>query len=374
VKIAKIETRLIPPRWSLVRIETECGLVGWGEPTLEGQAATACQAVEQFGRVLIGEDPRRIEHLWQSMYRGGFYRGGPILCSAISGIEQALWDIVGKHYDTPVYNLLGGAVRDRIRMYCHSGGGTPEQAALAAEVAKTKGFTALKTGMTPGATRLVDSPAVVDAVVDRIAAMRDAVGRDFDIAIDCHGRLTPAMATRLIRAVEPYQPMFVEEPVLPENVEALAAVTHKVDTPIATGERLFTKFGFRPVLEAGAAHILQPDPSHCGGILEAKKIAAMGEAYYAGLAPHCPLGPVTLAAALQIDACCPNFLIQEHTNGALGDGYITNPFEVVDGYIALPTGPGLGIEIDEEKINAMEPHQWITPQIRHEDDGSVADW
>ncbi|MCC7493218.1 MAG: galactonate dehydratase [Fimbriimonadaceae bacterium] len=373
MKITAVTTRLLPPRWSLVRIETDAGIVGYGEPTLEGQAKTACVAVEQLARTLIGEDPRRIEHLWQAMYRGGFYRGGPILCSAISGIEQALWDIVGKLHGVPVYALLGGACRDKIRMYCHAGGNTPAEAAAAARRAQEAGFTALKTGMVSGATQIVDTPRVVDEAVARIAAMREAVGREMDIAIDCHGRLSTAMAIRLCDAVADLQPMFVEEPVLPENVDALKKVVAHVNVPIATGERLFTKFGFRPVLEAGAADIVQPDLSHAGGILECKKIAAMAEAWYAGLAPHCPLGPISLAACLQLDACCPNFVIQEHTIGALGEGYLRQPLVIENGYLALPTGPGLGIELDEEAIAAMPEHDWVTPQLRHSD-GSVADW
>ena len=374
MKITRISTRLVPPRWSLVKIETDEGLVGWGEPTLEGLARTACTCVEELGRGLIGEDPRRVEHLWQSLYRGQFYRGGSLVLSALSGIEQALWDITGKFYNTPVYNLFGGAVRDRIRMYCHAGGSTPDQAAEAARNARAAGFTALKTGMTAGATRIVDSPQVVDDTVARIAAMREAVGRDFDIAIDCHGRLSPAMAIRLCDAVADLMPMFVEEPVLPENVDALLQVARHVNVPLATGERLFTRFEFRQVLQDGAIAIVQPDVSHAGGIGETRKIAAQAETCYAGLAPHCPLGPVALAACLQVDACSPNFVIQEHTAGALGAGYLRQPFVIQDGYIELPTGPGLGIDIDEEAVIAMGEHDWATPQLRHADDGSVADW
>lgn len=373
MKITAVTARLIPPRWSLVRIETDTGLVGWGEPTLEGHARTACCAVEEMSRVLLGEDPRRIEHLWQAVYRGSFYRGGPILCSALSGIEQALWDIVGKHHGVPVHELLGGRVRDKIRVYRGAGGGTPEQAAAAVRRLRDEGFTALKTGMTDGATAIVDTPAVVDATVERIAAMREAAGREFDLAIDCHGRLSPAMAIRLSRAVEEYLPLFVEEPVLPENLDALRQVAAHTSVPIATGERLFTKYSFRAVLETGAVAIVQPDLSHAGGILEVKKIAAMAEAWYAGLAPHCPLGPVALAASLQVAACCPNFVIQEHTQQALGEGYLKQPFIVRDGYLEVPTGPGLGIELDEAAIAAMPGHDWMTPQLRHAD-GSVADW
>ncbi len=373
MKITRVSCQLIPPRWSLVRIETDEGIVGYGEPTLEGHARTAITCVEENAPLLIGEDPRRIEHLWQVLYRGAFYRGGPLLTSALSGIEQALWDIVGKYHGVPVYELLGGPCRDRIRMYRGVGGATPEAAAAAALAAKEQGFDCLKTGAADGACRLIDTPRIVDDAVARIAAMREAVGRDFDIAIDCHGRFSPAMALRFCDAVADLTPMFVEEPVLPENVDALAALTRKARVPIATGERLYTKWEFREVLEKCELAVVQPDLSHAGGISESKKIAALAEAWYVALAPHCPLGPVALAACLQVDACCPNFLVQEHTPDALGKGYLRQPLVVENGHIALPTGPGLGIELDEEAIAAMPSHDWLTPQLRHAD-GSVADW
>jgi galactonate dehydratase len=373
VKIVSVTARLIPPRWSLVRIETDTGLVGWGEPTLEGHARSAVTCVQENAPLLVGEDPRRVAHLWQALYRGSFYRGGPLLTSALSGIEQALWDIVGKDLGVPVYALLGGACRDRIRMYAHAGGATPEEAAASARRLQAQGFDCLKTGAVNEPTALVDTPRVVDEAVARIAAIRAAVGTDFDIAIDCHGRLSPAMALRFCDAVEPLRPMFVEEPVLPDNVEALARLTRQARVPIATGERLFTKWAFREVLERCTLAVVQPDLSHAGGILECHTIAMLAEAWYAGLAPHCPLGPVALAACLQVDACCPNFLVQEHGAAALGAGYLKQPFVVERGYIALPTGPGLGIEVDEEAIAAMPEHDWLTPQWRHKD-GSVADW
>ena len=292
---------------------------------------------------------------------------------AVGTLELALWDIVGKYHGVPVYELLGGPCRDRIRMYRGVGGATPEAAAAAALAAKEQGFDCLKTGAADGACRLIDTPRIVDDAVARIAAMREAVGRDFDIAIDCHGRFSPAMALRFCDAVADLTPMFVEEPVLPENVDALAALTRKARVPIATGERLYTKWEFREVLEKCELAVVQPDLSHAGGISESKKIAALAEAWYVALAPHCPLGPVALAACLQVDACCPNFLVQEHTPDALGKGYLRQPLVVENGHIALPTGPGLGIELDEEAIAAMPSHDWLTPQLRHAD-GSVADW
>jgi galactonate dehydratase len=373
VRITNVTTQLIPPRWSLVRIETDDGLVGYGEPTLEGHASTVCACIAELTPLLVGEDPRRIEHLWQMLYRGGFYKGGPVLVSAISGLEQALWDIVGKHHGVPVYELLGGACRDRIRMYRGAGGGTPEAAAESARAAKAAGFTCLKTGGPEGAVRLIDHPRLIDEAVAKVAAMRSAVGDDFDIAVDCHGRLSPAMAVRLCDALADLKPMFVEEPIPPENLDALAQVTRKSRVPIATGERLYTKWAFRDALERCELAVVQPDVSHAGGILECKKIGALAECWYTALAPHCPLGPLALAACLQVDACTPNFLVQEHTPPALGVGYLKQPLVVENGHIALPTGPGLGIELDEEAIAAMAPHAWLTPQLRHED-GSVADW
>lgn len=267
------------------------------------------------------------------MYRGAFYRGGPILTSAISGVEQAMWDILGKSLNVPVYKLLGGACRDKIRIYAHVGGRTPEEFSRDALAKVEQEFTAVKTSLFE-AVRIVDTLSVLKKVVENFQAMRDAVGEDVDIAVDCLGRLSPAMAIRMARALEPYYPMFLEEPCLPENVDAMALISRSTSIPIATGERLFTKWGFREVLEKQAASILQPDLCHAGGILECKKIAAMAEAYYAGVAPHNPLGPIALAASIQLDACIPNFLIQEQVT--LGEGYLEKPFTMKDGYIELP--------------------------------------
>lgn len=371
MKITRLETFLVKPRWLFLKMYTDVGLVGLGEPIVEGRARTVAEAVAELAEYLVGQDPRRIEHHWQAMYRHAFYRGGPVLTSAISGVEQAMWDILGQSLGVPVYQLLGGACRDRIRIYSGCGGSTPEEAAKNARARVDRGFTALKTGVGGGPVRIVDSMAFVEGVVERFAAMREAVGKEVDIAIDFHGQVSPAMAVRLAQALEPYYPLFIEEPCLPENVDTMVTVARSTSIPIATGERLFTKWGFRQVLEKQAAAIVQPDICHAGGILEGKKIAAMAETYYAAVAPHNPLGPISLAACLQVDACIPNFLIQEQTT--LGEGYLKEPFPMVDGSIPLPTRPGLGIELDEDSLADKLGHDWKNPQLWHAD-GSVADW
>ncbi len=371
MKITKLETLFVEPRWLFLKVHTDAGIVGLGEPIVEGRSQTVATAVQEIGRYLIGQDPTRIEHHWQAIYRGQFYRGGPVLCSALSGIEQALWDITGKYYGQPVYKLLGGATRDKIRMYGWVGGKTYGDYIERAKISVESGHTMLKMGI-PGALNIVDTPAKVDEVVEQFSNVRNTVGRTVDIGIDFHGRVSPAIAVRLAKALEPYDPIFIEEPILPENVDALVTVARSTSIPIATGERLFTKWGFREVLEKQAAVILQPDLSHAGGILEGKKIAAMAECYYAAIAPHCPLGPIALASSLQLDACIPNFLVQEHVT--VGEGYLKEPFVVKDGYIELSDKPGLGIELDDEAIaDKLYDGSWETPRFWHAD-GSVADW
>jgi galactonate dehydratase len=292
--------------------------------------------------------------------------------SALSGIEQAMWDIVGKWLGQPVYRLLGGPTRERIRLYRWGGGANAEECAQRAREIQAQGFTAMKVNLPRAPLWPIDSLELVQETERRFAAMREAVGPTFDIAIDFHGQSSPAMSIRLAKALEPYYPMFIEEPVLPGAVEELARVARSTSIPIATGERLFTKWEFRPVLEAGAAAVVQPDLSHAGGIVEGKKIAALAECHYASVAPHCPLGPIALAACLHLDAAIPNFLIQEHVT--LGEGYLKEPFRLADGYLELPTKPGLGVELDEEAL-AEKTHDgaWETPALRHVD-GSVGDW
>jgi galactonate dehydratase len=353
MKITALETFHVKPRWMFLKVSTDEGLVGWGEPIVEGRARTVARAIEDLKPLLLGQDPRRIEHLWQTMYRGTLYRGGPILVSAISGVEQALWDIKGKACGLAIYEMLGGACRTRIRMYAHCDGASPRDVSFQAKGLRVKGYTAVKTGI-EGPVRAMEPPAFVEKTVARVAAIRQEIGNEIDVAVDFHGRVGPAFAPRLIEALAPLNPMFIEEPCLCENLEAMARIAAGTTIPIATGERLCTRWGFRRVLELGAAAILQPDVCHAGGIWETRKIAAMAETYDATIAPHNPLGPISLAACLHVDACTPNFLVQEHVGLAnrwdLGSGYLVKPFTVREGYVDLPDGPGLGIEIIEDAL------------------------
>jgi len=383
MKITDLKTIHIKPRWMFLKIETDEGIVGWGEPVLESRAKTVEAAVHELRRILIGADPLKIEHLWQLMYRGTFYRGGVVLCSAISGIEQALWDIKGKYYNMPVYEMLGGACRDRVRMYGHLKPAghpgdfpIPDMLAIAEQRLK-EGFDVVKYSIIPP-IRPIDNMKMVDKVVERFAAVRDYVGKEVDIAIDFHGRVSPAMSIRLIQALEPYYPLFVEEPVLPENVDELVRVSRSTSIPIAAGERLVTRWGYRELIEKQAVAVVQPDLCHCGGIFEARKIAAMAEMYYMQVAPHNPLGPISLAACLQLDACIPNLLAQEHPgmpdHQDLGVGILKKPFEIENGCIRIPSGPGLGIEVDEDALEALAGDgEWEAPHLFFED-GSIADW
>jgi galactonate dehydratase len=367
MKITKLETFPVKPRWLFLKIHTDEGLVGLGEPILEGRALTCARAVDELALYLVGKDPRRVVHHWQAMYRHAFYRGGPILTSALSGVEQALWDLAGKSLGVPVYQLFGGPTRDHIRLY--KGGGNPKSIKEWID----RGFTAFKTGVAGGrSARIVENKAFVDRSVERFAALREAAGPEVDIAIDFHGAISPQTAKLLIKALEPYQPMFIEEPCQCQNVDVMAEIARGTHLPIATGERIFTKWGFREILEKHAATILQPDLCHAGGINEVRIIAGMAEAYYAGIAPHNPLGPISLAACIQLDAAIPNFLAQEHTT--LGEGYLKNPFVFKDGFVELPTGPGLGIELDEDALEGKIDHDWRNPETYHPDDNSVVDW
>src|SRR5690606_1590283 len=296
------------------------------------------------------------------------YRGGPILTSALSGIEQALWDIKGKALGVPVYELLGGPTRRRVRVYAHAR--TPDQ--LRARHAQ--GFRAFKTGLTKEQpARIVENPARIETAAEGFAKLREAGGPDVDIGIDCHGAIQPQTAKVLVKALEPYQPMFIEEPVQCQNVDAMAEIARSTHIPIATGERIFTKWGFREILEKGAAMILQPDLCHAGGILECRLIAGMAEAYYAAVAPHNPLGPISLAAGVQLAASIPNFVCQEQVS--LGGGYLKEPFVLdSDGFLPIPTKPGLGIELDDDALADKIGHDWRNPETYHPDDGSVVDW
>jgi len=385
LKITKLETFHVKPRWLFLKIYTDEGIVGFGEPIVEGKSIATEAAVHSLGKIIIGKDPCNIEHLWQMMYRGSFYRGGPIITSAISGIEQALWDIKGKYYKMPIYEMLGGKVRNKIKMYPHIDGAYPSLGDTSTKrwvecalKRKEEGFDTIKLGL-DGPMKFLESPKDIDKFVSKFAAVRKAVGEEMDIAIDFHGRVSPALAIKFCKALEPYNPLFIEEPVLPENTNALIDVKRSTSIPIATGERLFTKWGFKDLLVNHSADIWQPDVCHAGGIFEVKKIAAMAEVNYASIAPHNPLGPISLAACLQVAACTPNFFIQEFLgmeNGwELGEVYLKKPFKVEKGYINVPTGYGLGIEVNEESLKTMSyDGNWESPLFFNEEDGSIADW
>src|SRR6266852_751077 len=367
LKITKLEMFLVKPRWLFLKVHTNAGIIGYGEPITEGRALTCREAVKEIEPYLIGKDPRRVAHHWQAIYRHAFYRGGPILTSALSGIDQALWDIKGKALGVPVYELLGGPTRDRVRVYAHSGSPDSMKRDMA------KGFTAFKTGPAKRRpARYIETPAAVQYAAERFAELRKTVGNEVDIAIDFHGAISPATAKLLIKAIEPYQPMFVEEPCQAQNHDVMADIARGTHLPIATGERVFTKWGFREVLEKKAAVVLQPDLCHAGGITEVRLIAGMAEAYYADIAPHNPLGPISLAAGVQMAASIPNFLCQEQVS--LGDGYLKKSFVLRDGYLDLPTGPGLGIELDETALADKISHDWKNQEAYDKDDGSVVDW
>ena len=367
LKITKLETFLVKPRWLFLKIHTNAGIVGLGEPITEGRALTCATAVKEVEPYLVGKDPRPVAKHWQAIYRHAFYRGGPILTSALSGIDQALWDIKGKALGVPVYELLGGPTRDRVRVYAHAS--RPDQM----KSLKAKGFTAFKTGVAKKRpARYIETPAEIEYAKETFAELRQAMGKDVDIAIDFHGAISPATAKLLIRAYEPYQPMFIEEPCQAQNVDTMAEIARGTYLPIATGERLFTKWGFREVLEKKSATVLQPDMCHAGGITEVRLIAGMAEAYYADVAPHNPLGPISLAAGVQLSASIPNFLCQEQVS--LGEGYLKQPFQVRDGYLDLPKGPGLGIELDENALADKIGHDWKNPESYDAEDNSVVDW
>lgn len=381
MKIDRVDTFLVPPRWLFCRIATDDGLVGWGEPVVEGRAEVVRAAVEVLAEYLIGEDPLRIEHHWQVLTKGGFYRGGPVLSSAVAGIDQALWDIAGQAYGAPVHALLGGPVRDRIRVYAWIGGDEPGELAEAAAAHVEAGMTAVKmnaSGRLPAVPTLSD----VDGIVRRLATVREVLGPDRDVALDLHGRASFPAARAILPAVADLHPMLVEEPLVPEYGHRLADLVAVSPVPLATGERLYCRSDFLPVLQAGVS-VVQPDLSHAGGISEVRRIASLAETFGALLAPHCPLGPIALAASLQVALATPNFLIQEQSIGIHYNGgaelldYLVDPapLRIVDGHIQRLDSPGLGITVDEAAVRRADRagHAWRNPVWRH-DDGSFAEW
>ena len=379
-KIGRIETFLVPPRWLFVRVEADDGAVGWGEASLEGWAEAVDSVFDAFRDRFLGADPFNIEDIWQVGYRGGFYRGGPVLMSALAGLQQALWDLKGRALGLPAWQMLGGKVREKVRSYAWIGGDRPNEIADAAEVRKNQGFTAVKMNAT-AELDWIGTPKAFSEVVKRVEA---AQAQGMDVGLDFHGRVHRPLAKQLAKALEPLGLLFIEEPLLSENPEGLAQIAALTSTPIALGERLFSRWDFKPFFEMGAVDIIQPDLSHAGGILEVRKIAAMAEAYDVAVAPHCPLGPLALGACLQIAACTPNHAIQEIS---LGIHYNTGGHDLLNfvmnkealtpdgGYLPVPEGPGLGVEIDEAAVReaAKEPHRWRNPIFRNED-GSFAEW
>ncbi|GAA1546182.1 galactonate dehydratase [Kribbella lupini] len=381
MKIERIETFLVPPRWLFCRIETSDGVVGWGEPVVEGRAEVVRTAIEVLSEYLIGQDPLQIERHWQILSKGGFYRGGPVLSSAVAGLDHALWDIAGKVYGAPVSSLLGGRVRDRARVYAWVGGDEPGEIAEQVAEQVAAGMTAVKMNAS-GLIQPSPSRADIVGIVDRLAAARAVLGDSLDVAIDLHGRVGVAGARRILHAVEDLHPLFVEEPVLPEHLRHLPAIVDGSTVPIALGERLYNRSEFLPALDAGVA-VVQPDVSHAGGISELRRIASLAESHGALFAPHCPLGPISLAASLQVSFATPNFLIQEQSRGIHYNlasdltSYVVDPapFTWVDGHAEYNPLPGLGIEVDEAAVRAADRkgHTWRNPLWTHED-GSFAEW
>lgn len=382
MKITKLETFVVAPRWLFLKVSTDEGISGWGEPVLEGHAHTLAAKIQELETLLIGRDPLLIEDTWQMIYRNGCYRGGAVLMSAMSGIDMALWDIKGKAYGQPVHALMGGKVRDKVRTYRWIGGDRPNNLVAEANALLDAGYNACKLNAT-AEVQFLDSYAKIDAIVSTLGELRDAVGTRMDLAFDFHGRLHAPMARILLKEIEPLRPMFIEDAVVSAQVDSLADLAHSTSIPLVIGERLHNRYEFRAVFEKRAAVVINPDTAHVGGISEMVRIGHMAEAYDVALAPHCPLGPIALAASLQVDAICYNAVIQEqslgiHYNqgGDLNDYLVAESrFRVQDSFLPIPDGPGLGIEVDEAVVRtrAAEGHAWRAPVWRHAD-GSIAEW
>ena len=382
MRITRLSTFRVAPRWMFLKVETDEGIVGWGEPVVEGRARSVEAAVAEIGEMLIGKDPARINDLWQTMYRGAFYRGGAVFMSAIAGIDQALWDIKGKALGVPVYQLLGGLVRDTMKTYCWVGGDRPADVIAQIRERMAHGFDTFKMNACEEMA-LLDSSRAIDAAVARVAEIREAFGNSIEFGLDFHGRVGWPMAKTLIRELEPYRPLFIEEPVLAEQAEYYPRLAERTAIPLAAGERMFSRFEFKHVFERGGISIVQPDLSHAGGISECFKIAGMAEAWDVAFAPHCPLGPIALAACLHVDFASWNAVLQEQSIGIHynADGevldYVVNKdaFEMERGCVRPFTRPGLGVEIDEARVleRSRNAPDWRNPLWRHAD-GSVAEW
>ena len=383
MKITDMKLYFMPHRFLLLKIETDAGICGWGEPLVEGRAATLEASVNEWRDYFIGKDPLRIEEHWQTRYRRAFYRGGPVLMSTIAGIDQALWDIKGRYYHAPVYEMLGGKVKDKIKVYRSIHGDTPEEVAEDARQAVREGYTVIKTSPTDP-THYVDTLQSVNKLVEKVGAIRDAIGNNIDMAIDFHGRIHKPMAKVLVRELDQFHPLFMEEPVLPENKEALREVAKYTSAPIAIGERMYSRWDYKSLFEQGYVDIIQPDLSHAGGISEARRIAAMAEAYDVAVAPHCPLDAIAFSSCIQMGAATPNLVLQEQSID-IHDASDTNPrinflknkevFSFKEGFVEIPEGPGLGVEVDEEMVQEQNKnrHNWKNPMWRTYD-GTPIEW
>ena len=382
MKISEITVYKVKPRWIFVKLSTDEGIDGWGEMISGTKTETVVAGAYEVGeRFLLGQNPFEIERLFQEMHRS-FFRGGPIHGTIVSGLEMALWDIKGKALNVPIYELLGGAARDRIKVYSWIGGDRPDDVAEQAQERVARGVTAVKLNATEE-LHYIDSYVKIEEVVERVASIRERFGNKLDIGIDFHGRVHKPMAKVLAKALEPYHPMFLEEVVLPENEEHFKEVAQLVATPLATGERLYTRWQFKTLFQQGAIDVIQPDVALCGGIMEMRKIAAMAEAYDVAVAPHAPYGPVALAATLQVDSCTPNVFIQEQSLGIHYNkgfdllDFVKNKevFQYKDGYVEIPSKPGLGLEMDEDRVRdiSQEGLIWTNPKWKNYD-GTIAEW
>ncbi|MEY7851891.1 galactonate dehydratase [Natrarchaeobius sp. A-rgal3] len=385
MRITNYELFAVPPRWLLLKLETSDGTVGWGEPIIQGRLETVRTAVSELVEgYLLGADPRRIEYHWRKLYQSGYFRGGPILMSALSGIDQALWDIKGRHYDVPIHELLGGHVRDRMLVYHWLGvvHDDPETIAASAREAAEHGYQAFKINLV-GEFRPLETPAAVDHAVERFRAVREAVGDDAFVGVDFHGRVSKPMAAELIDRLEPYDPMFIDQPLLPEHADSFGRIADRTAVPIATGERLYSRYDFKPLLVDDAVSIVQPDITNVGGISELRKVATFAEAFDVSVIPHCPLGPIALAACLQVGFATQNVIVQEQSLGLHAPESsrrlecIEEPtaFQFEDGYVERLEGPGLGITVDEGYVREQSRGEvnWHNP-VWHHEDGSLAEW
>ncbi len=381
MKITDVQVFKIKPRWIFVKVLTDSGISGWGEMISGTKTETVVAGAYELGKRIIGRNPFEIERIFQELHRS-FFRGGPINGTIVSGIEMALWDIKGKALNVPVYELLGGLARDRLKVYSWIGGDRPDDVLEQAIDRYNRGFTAVKMNATEE-LHYIDSYEEVQAVVDRVASIKNHFGEKMQVGVDFHGRVHKPMAKVLAKALEPYNPMFLEEVVLPENEEAFKEVANHTSTPLATGERLYTRWQFKNIIKDGVIDIIQPDVALCGGILELRKIAAMAEAYDIAVAPHAPYGPIALAATLQVDMTTPNVFIQEQSLGIHYNkgfdllDFVENKdiFQFKDGYLDIPDKPGLGLIIDENMVKevSQEGLIWTNPQWKHYD-GTIAEW